>query len=381
MKSKLSGIGETIFTTMSRLSQKENALNLSQGFPSFQPDERLRGLIAKYTLNGNNQYAPMMGIPELREAMVKKTQICYDVNTDIDQEWTIVPGATQAIFSAITAVVDVGDEVLILEPAFDSYDPAVLLNRGVPVHVPLDAQDFSPDWTLIRSYVTNKTKAIVINTPHNPSGYVWTKEDIIQLEHLVNEFGIFVICDEVYDHITYDGRKHNSLLQSNILRQKSFICGSFGKTYHITGWKIGYCVALPHLTKEFRKIHQYVAFTTVGPVQYALADFLEHKTYLELSSFYEKKRDLFINGLSKGPLKFKVSQGSFFQQVSYGHLSKISDRELAIKMTKELKVACIPVSSFYSDGTDHNIIRFCFAKDDQELIEATQRLENIMSLF
>ncbi len=381
MKSKLPNIQETIFTTMSRAALEANAINLSQGFPGFQPDPRLRELIAKYTQTGSNQYAPMMGIPELRAAMSEKTEKCYGLQTDMDKEWTIVSGATQAVFSAVTAVVGEGDEVIILEPAFDSYDPAVLLNKGIPVHVPLNPTDFSPDWELIREKTTNKTKLIIVNTPHNPSGYVWTLEDLEELSNLVEEFGLFVVSDEVYEHITFDGRKHHSLLTHPVLRQRTFVCGSFGKTFHITGWKIGYCIAVPELTEEFRKIHQYVTFTTVRPAQHALAGYLKLETFFDLPAFYEKKRDIFNEGLRNSSLEFEPTQGSFFQQASYAHLSEISDKELALKMTKELKVACIPVSSFYADGSDHKIIRFCFAKNDTELVEATRRLENLSSIL
>jgi len=381
MKSKLPNIKETIFTTMNRASLEANAINLSQGFPGFQPDSRLRDLIAHFTQKGSNQYAPMMGIPELREVMSHKTEKCQGVKTDMDSEWTIVSGATQAVFSAVTAVVENGDEVIVLEPAFDSYVSAILLNGGTPIHVPLSLKDFSPDWDLIREKVSNKTKLIIVNTPHNPSGYVWTKDDLDELASLVEEFGLFVVSDEVYEHITFDRREHFSLLSHPVLRQRTFVCGSFGKTFHITGWKIGFCVAIPQLTIEFRKIHQYVTFTTVRPAQHALAEYLKLETYLGLPDFYEKKRNLFTDGLKNSSLEFEPAQGSFFQQAQYGHLSQMPDRELALKMTRELKVACIPVSVFYADGSDHKIIRFCFAKNDDELIEATSRLENLDRLF
>ncbi|MHA7128728.1 methionine aminotransferase [Algoriphagus namhaensis] len=380
--SKLPHIKETIFTTMSRIAAEAGAINLSQGFPGFAPDPRLTDLIAHFTQNGNNQYAPMMGILELREALVQKTLNCYGVATDAEKEWTIVSGATQAIFSAVTAVVSPGDEVIVLEPAFDSYDPAILLNGAVPIHVPLDERDFSPDWNKIEAAITAKTKLIIVNTPHNPSGYVWTQSDMDQLARLVDKFGLYVVSDEVYEHILFDGREHLSLLLHPVLRSRTFVCGSFGKTFHITGWKIGYCVAVPELTIEFRKIHQYVTFTTVRPAQHALAVYLqEESTYLGLSEFYQRKRDLFLEGLSKTQFEFEPTQGSFFQQVRYGHLSEMGDKELAILLTQKLKVACIPVSSFYADGRDHKILRFCFAKEEEELIEATRRLERISDLF
>lgn len=382
MISKLPSIGETIFTTMNRIAAEAGAINLSQGFPGFSPDPKLLELIAHHTQNGSNQYAPMMGVPELRLAMVEKTAKCYGVNTDPDKEWTIVSGATQAVFSAVTAVVHSGDEVIVLEPAFDSYDPAILLNGGIPVHVELSPEDFAPDWDLIRSRVNSKTKLIIVNTPHNPSGYVWTKNDLEKLAELVLEFGIYVVSDEVYEHIIFDGRMHHSLLTHPVLRTRTFVCGSFGKTFHITGWKIGYCIAIPELTIEFRKIHQYVTFTTVRPAQHALAAYLDDpKPYLDLPEFYQKKRDIFLSGLSKTPFKYHPAQGSFFQQVSYGHLSDIPDRVLAEKVTRELKVACIPVSSFYAGGKDDKILRFCFAKQDADLEEAAKRLQGFKDII
>ena len=367
---------------MNRYANKAGAINLSQGFPGFDPDPVLLGLIAEFTLNGSNQYAPMTGIPELRQVLAEKLKRCYDVDVDQDEEITIVSGATQAIFSAVTAVVERGDEVLVLEPAFDSYDPAILLNNGIPVHIPLMKGSFAPDWELIEKRITNKTKLIIINTPHNPSGYVWTKDDLNDLARIVEKYGLWVISDEVYEHIVFDGRKHHSLLIDPILRERSFVCGSFGKTFHITGWKVGYCVAPPEMSVEFRKIHQFVTFSTVRPIQHALAEYLKTPSnYEAIPEFYQEKRDLFCAGLAKTDLKFEPSQGSFFQQVSYGHLSQMPDKELAIKMTEKLKVACIPVSSFYAKAEDDKIIRFCFAKENKELESALLRLDGLNTLF
>lgn len=382
MKSKLPNIGETIFTTMNRYAIEADAINLSQGFPGFDPDPVLLELIADFTRNGSNQYAPMTGIPELRQALAAKIKRCNNVDVHQDEEVTIVSGATQAIFSAVTAVVERGDEVLVLEPAFDSYDPAILLNNGIPVHIPLKPESFAPDWELIETRITNKSKLIIINTPHNPSGYVWTEDDLNQLASIVDKYGIWVISDEVYEHIVFDGRKHYSLLMNPTLREKTFVCGSFGKTFHITGWKVGYCVAPPEMTVEFRKIHQFVTFSTVRPIQHALAEYLKTPSnYESLPEFYQEKRDLFCAGLAKTDLKFEPTQGSFFQQVSYGHLSNMSDKELAIKITQKLKVACIPVSSFYADSTDNKVIRFCFAKEAHELKESTDRLLSLHDII
>ncbi len=380
--SKLPQVGTTIFTVMSKMAQDYGAINLSQGYPGFGSDPVLLELVAKYTLEGYNQYAPMSGIPQLREVMVEKTERCYGVKVDPDTEVTIVSGATEAIFSAVTAIVKPGDEVIVLEPAYDSYEPAILLSGGIPIHIPLKLPDFSVDWDRVRSAVNYKTKLIMVNSPHNPTGYVWTKEDLNQLAALISDRDIFVVSDEVYEHITFDGRPHLSLLTHPVLREKTFVCGSYGKTFHVTGWKIGFCIAPEELTKEFRKIHQFVTFSTVTPLQYALASYLktpEH--YEQIPGFYQKKRDLFVEGLKETGLSFTPAEGSFFQMASYEHLSEMSDRELAERMTKELKVACIPVSAFYHDHKDDKLIRFCFAKEESELQEALSRLSNLNTLF
>ncbi len=380
--SKLPHIGTTIFTIMSKMASDEGAINLSQGFPGFGADPVLLELVAKYTKDGMNQYAPMAGIPALRAILAEKTQLTQGYFPDPEQEVTIVSGATEAIFCAVSSVVRSGDEVIVLEPAYDSYEPAITLNGGKPVYVSLNSGDFSVDWEKVKTALGPKTRAIMINTPHNPSGYVWTQADIDQLVDLIGNREIYLISDEVYEHITFDERKHISLGSIPALRDRTFVCGSFGKTFHVTGWKIGYCIAPLHLSVEFRKIHQYVTFSTVTPIQYALAEYLEvPDRYLSIPTFYQKKRDIFLNGLAKTPLKFEPTSGSFFQLASYGHLSSMSDRELSERMTRELKVACIPVSVFYSDRKDDKIIRFCFAKENQELIEALTRLERIEQIL
>lgn len=382
MDSKLPHIGTTIFTVMSKMATDEGAINLSQGFPGFEADPVLLELVAKYTKAGFNQYSPMSGIPRLRQILAEKTKITQGYYPNPETEVTIVSGATEAIFSAVTAVVSRGDEVVVLEPAYDSYEPAITLNGGKTIYVPLNSRDFSVDWQKVNEAVSFRTKAIIVNSPHNPSGYVWTLEDVNQLAKLVERTGIYVISDEVYEHITFDGRVHFSLGSHPGLREKTFVCGSFGKTFHVTGWKIGYCIAPELLTSEFRKIHQYVTFSTVTPIQYALAEYLEvPDRYLDIPAFYQKKRDLFAEGLSKTELEFIPSTGSFFQLASYGHLSSISDRLLAERMTRNLKVACIPISVFYSDKRDDKIIRFCFAKEENELEEALNRLLNLSQLF
>ena len=380
--SKLPQVGTTIFTTMSRMALEENAINLAQGFPGFGSDPVLLELVAKYTRGGFNQYAPMSGVSELKQALATKTQVSQGYYPDPESEVTIVSGATEALFAAFTAIVHPGDEVIVLEPAYDSYVPAITLNGGVPVFVPLQSPDFSVDWTLVASKISAKTRAIVVNSPHNPSGYVWSHEDVDNLASLVTQHGLFVISDEVYEHILFDGKSHISLGSNAALRERTFVCGSFGKTFHVTGWKIGYCIAPKVLSTEFRKVHQYLTFSTVTPLQYALAEYLEDAMkYLELPAFYQKKRDLFLKGLALTPLQFQPSQGSFFQLATYGHLSKKSDLLIAEQMTRQLKVACIPVSVFYSTGQDHQVLRFCFAKKEEELEEALLRIQKVASLF
>jgi methionine aminotransferase len=382
MDSKLPHIGTTIFTVMSKMATDEGAINLSQGFPGFEADPILLDLVAKYTKAGFNQYSPMSGIPKLRQILAEKTKTTQGYYPNPETEVTIVSGATEAIFSAVTAVVSIGDEVIVLEPAYDSYEPAITLNGGNPVYVPLNSGDFSVDWEKVNKAVNSRTKAIMVNSPHNPSGYVWTIQDLNQLAELVERTGIYVISDEVYEHITFDGKVHFSLGSHPVLREKTFVCGSFGKTFHVTGWKIGYCIAPELLTREFRKIHQYVTFSTVTPIQYALAEYLEvPDRYLDIPAFYQKKRDLFADGLSKTELEFIPSRGSFFQLASYGHLSSISDRLLAERMTRNLKVACIPISVFYSTKRDDKVIRFCFAKEENELQVALNRLLNFSQLL
>lgn len=380
--SKLPQIGTTIFTIMSRMAQEENAINLAQGFPGFGSDPFLLELVAKFTRNGNNQYAPMSGVSELKLALATKTQRTQGYFPDPESEVTIVSGATEALFSALSAVVRPGDEVIVLEPSYDSYVPGILLNGGIPVFVSLNPTDFSVNWELVASKITVKTRAIVVNSPHNPSGQVWSKEDVDQLASLVSKRGIFVISDEVYEHILFDGKVHHSLGSHPDLRELTFVCGSFGKTFHVTGWKIGYCIAPIRLSQEFRKIHQYVTFSTVTPIQFALAEYLDDpKHYLDLPSFYQKKRDLFVEGLKSTPFIFQASQGSFFQLVSYSHLSKKSDVHVAEQMTRKLKVACIPVSVFYSTKQDQQVLRFCFAKKEGELEEALLRIQKVATIL
>ncbi len=380
--SKLPHVGTTIFTVMSRMATEEGAINLSQGFPGFDADPVLLELVGKYTRDGFNQYSPMAGIPLLRERLAEKTQLTQGYLPNPETEVTIVSGATESIFAAISAMVRKDDEVILLEPAYDSYEPAVILNGGIPVRVPLNVEDFSVDWQKFRAAISPKTRLILVNSPHNPSGFVWSADDLNQLAAIIRDRDIYVVSDEVYEHITFDGLRHFSLGAHPELRHKTFVCGSFGKTFHVTGWKVGYCIAPPEMTEEFRKVHQYLTFSTVTPIQYALAEYLEDPDrYLSVPDFYQKKRDVFAKGLVETGLRFTVSTGSFFQLASYGHLSQIGDRVLAELMTRKLKVACIPISVFYSDKRDDKILRFCFAKDEAELVQALDRLRSLPELL
>ncbi|WP_192350009.1 methionine aminotransferase [Algoriphagus sp. Y33] len=373
--SKLPHVGTTIFTVMSKLASDSKAINLSQGFPGFGCDPVLLDLVNHYMRAGFNQYAPMGGVPLLRERIAEKTKLVYGVDLNSESEVTVVSGATEALYAAVTAVVKQDDEVILLDPAYDSYAPAVELSGGIPVFVPLEMPDFSVNWERVKSAISDKTRLIMVNTPHNPSGYVWTRQDLDTLADLIQDTNILIVSDEVYEHITFDGRVHHSLLTHPALRERTFICGSFGKTFHVTGWKIGYCIAPPKLTEEFRKIHQFLTFSTATPLQYALADYLSDAgRYLTLPHFYQKKRDLFCDGLKNTPFQFTPAQGSFFQMVSYAHLSDESDYGLSVRLTKEIGVASIPISVFFSDGSDRKILRFCFAKDNSELHLALDRL-------
>ncbi|MBW3466705.1 methionine aminotransferase [Arthrospiribacter ruber] len=377
IKSKLPQVGTTIFTVMSKLAADHKAINLSQGYPGFDCYPYLQDLVTKYMNEGYNQYAPMSGVPALRNRLAKKTLSVYDVDYDQEEEVTIVSGATEALYAAITAVVRPGDEVILLEPAYDSYEPAVRLNGGVPVYVALNIPDFSVDWEKVEKAITPKTRLIMVNTPHNPGGYVWTQNDIDTLADLVRGREIYIVSDDVYEHIVFEGKAHIPLFTHPELRKITFACGSFGKTFHITGWKIGFCLAPKKLSAEFRKIHQFLTFSTVTPIQYALADYMEDPSrYLYLRFFYEEKRDLFCKGLESTGLKFTPAEGSFFQCASYGHLSDESDYDLAVRMAKEVGVACIPTSVFYHDKRDHKILRFCFAKEDNELEKALKLLQS-----
>ena len=378
LPSKLPAVGTTIFTVMSKLATDTGAINLSQGFPGFDCSPELVSLVEQYMRKGFNQYAPMAGVPALRELLAQKTADHYGVLFNPETEITVTSGATEAIFAAVSAVVHPGDEVLVFEPAYDSYVPAIDLNGGIPIYVTLTPPDYAMDWQAVAQKITDKTRLILVNTPHNPTGYVWTADDLTQLATLVRDRNIWIVSDEVYEHILFDGRPHRSLMTHPELRERTFVIGSFGKTFHITGWKIGYCLAPAALTVEFRKIHQYLTFSTITPVQYALADYLKQpEHYRELPEFYQRKRDLFLDGLSGSRFTFKPAEGSFFQMVSYTAITDEPDYDLAVRLTHEIGVASIPVSVFYQQKNDYKMLRFCFAKEDAILEEAANRLRQL----
>jgi methionine aminotransferase len=376
--SKLPDVGTTIFTTMSALAQKHGAINLSQGFPDFDGPEALLARVNYYLNNGYNQYPPMMGVAPLREGIAEKVSDLYQLKCDPEKHVTITAGATQALFCAISSVVNIGDEVIVFDPAYDSYDPVIRLNGGIPIHIPLVEPSFAVDWQRVEDAVSQRTRLMIINTPHNPTGSIWSENDIDQLRNIVEDTNIFLIGDEVYEHIVFDGSIHTSLCRYKDLFSRSFVISSFGKTYHVTGWKVGYCVAPQTLTAEFRRIHQFVTFTVNTPVQYGLADFLraspEH--HLQLANFYQAKRNLFCKLLAPSKFKIKPSAGTYFQLLEYTELSDKTDVELALLWTKELGIASIPVSVFYKNPAicSYKSLRFCFAKDDETLAQAAEIL-------
>jgi methionine aminotransferase len=373
--SKQPHVQTTIFTKMSQMALDEGALNLSQGFPSFDCADELQDLVRFYS-KGHNQYAPMAGIPALRQSIAEKTASFYGVDVNPNTEITVVSGATEALFAAVHCCVSPGDEVIMFDPSYDAYDPMVRLAGGIPVHIALSAQNgFQIDWSVLAQKINPKTRAIMVNSPHNPTGAVWSQADLDALADILKRTQILLISDEVYEHIVFDGKTHASVLLHPELRKRSFVCGSFGKTYHITGWKMGYCLAPPYLTAEFRKLHQWVTFSTVTPLQHALADFIKiPKHYLELSDFYQKRRDLFVQFFQNSRWKILPSQGSFFQCLDYSAISDEADVDLADRLTREIKVASIPISVFYERAPSDKILRFCFAKSDEMLTEAAQRL-------
>ncbi|MBS1687632.1 MAG: aminotransferase class I/II-fold pyridoxal phosphate-dependent enzyme [Bacteroidetes bacterium] len=375
---KHSATGTTIFTVMSALAQQHSAINLSQGFPDYPIDEQLGKLLYEAASTGYNQYAPMPGLPMLRQAVAGDFKKRYNLDIDADTEITITPGATYAIYTAFTAVLQAGDEVIVLEPAYDSYIPNIEMNGARVVPVSLSAPEFNVDWDKVKAAVTNKTKAIIINTPHNPTGAVWTQEDWDALAEIVRDTDIVILSDEVYEQIIFDGQKHISILQQPELRERSFALFSFGKVFHNTGWKIGYCIAPPAFTTAFRRIHQFLCFTVNTPGQYALANYISNSNAPLLHSMMQQKRDYFLELMKQTPFTIhKPAGGSYFQVAGYEQISDMPDMEFAQWLTKEYGVATIPVSAFYSNKKDDRLIRFCFAKKEDTLLEAVQRLSKL----
>ena len=381
--SKLPDVGTTIFTTMSVLAVEANAVNLGQGFPDFDCDPKLVALMHSAMQAGHNQYPPMAGIPALREAIATKVNACYQREYDPATEITVTAGATQAIHTALTAMVHPGDEVIVFEPVYDSYEPSIRMNGGTPVYARLRFPDYKPDWDEVRSLITPRTRAIMINTPHNPTATVWSVQDMQALAGVVKDTNIIVISDEVYEHMVFDGVPHESIARHPALAERTIVISSFGKTYHVTGWKIAYALAPHELMAEFRKAHQFIVFTVHTPSQHAIAQYMAEKTHLQLPAFYQAKRDYFLRVVQAAPLRFLASAATYFVSASYAHLpayANLSEKEFAIKLTRETGVACIPMSAFYHDATDHQIVRFCFAKKEPTLAEAARRLTERLSV-
>lgn len=376
--SRLPKVGTTIFTVMSALAAEKGAVNLGQGFPDFEGDPRLVDAVTQAMQGGLNQYPPMTGVPALREAISKKVEAIYGHRYDANSEITITAGATQAILTAILAIVHPGDEVIVLEPCYDSYVPNIELAGGTVVRVPLTPGTFRPDFGKIAAVITPRTRAILINSPHNPSGMVWTKEEMLQLQELLAPTDILVISDEVYEHMVFDGKAHESAARFPGLAARSFIVSSFGKTYHVTGWKVGYVAAPAPLTAEFRKVHQFNVFTVNTPVQHGLAAYMaDPRPYLDLPAFYQRKRDLFREGLKKTKFRMLPGQGTYFQCVDISAVSDLNEAEFCKWLTTEIGVAAIPLSAFYGNGFDQKVVRFCFAKKDETLHTALERLAKL----
>ncbi len=379
INSKLPDAGTTIFTIMSKMAQDHGAINLSQGFPDFEPDEGLINRVEYHLRSGKNQYPPMIGIPELRAGISDKLKINSQIDVDSESEITVTSGATEALYCAIQCVVRPGDEVIVFDPAYDSYEPAVSLAGGKTIHIPMTLPDYGIDWQAVQQKLNSNTRLIIINSPHNPSSSILKREDLDILAAAIRPLNCFVLSDEVYEHIIFDGRTHVSVLTHDELRERSMAVFSFGKTYHVTGWKIGYCIAPAELTVEFRKIHQFNVFTTSTPMQWAIADFLESnpQNYQQLSAFYQQKRDLFCRLIECSRFKLLPSAGTYFQLADYSRISDQTDIDFANWMTREKRVAVIPLSPFYEEPPDNRIVRFCFAKQDETLKQAADIINTL----
>jgi methionine aminotransferase len=376
--SKLPDVGTTIFTVMSQMALDYKAVNLGQGFPDFSMSDELTSLVSKAMKNDLNQYAPMPGLPLLRERLCEKAAKLYGAHINPDTQITITPGGTYAIYTALTTVLRPGDEVIVFEPAYDSYIPNIEINGAKPVLISLQYPDYSIPWEEVKAKITDKTKMIMLNTPHNPTGMVLREYDIAELRSIVNDTQIMILSDEVYEHLIFDDIPHQSMLRYPDLLERSFVCFSFGKTYHCTGWKLGYCISSPALMKEFRKVHQFNCFSCDTPKQVAIAEYIQHaEAYLTLGSFLQKKRDFFRELMKATPFTCIPSHGSYFECYSYGHFTDEADKDLAIRLTKEYGIATIPVSAFYKNGEDNKVLRFCFAKKDETLERAVEKLTGL----
>jgi methionine transaminase len=378
IKSKLPDVGTTIFTVMSGLAARLNAVNLGQGYPDYSMSPELEALVTQAMKNDYNQYVPMQGYMPLRESLAEKVEFLYGTSINPDTQITVTPGGTYAIYTALTTVLQPGDEVIAFQPCYDSYIPNIEINGAIPVLVNLKFPEYKIDWDEVRSKINSKTRMIMLNTPHNPTGSVLREEDIQQLRSIVKDSKILIMCDEVYEHLMYDGLPHQSMLRYPDLLERSFVCFSFGKTYHCTGWKLGYCITSPELTKEFRKVHQFNCFSCHSPSQVALADFLKNRdAYLSLGSVMQEKRDYFVSLMKGSRFNFLESKGSYFICAKYDRISDEKDSDFAIRITKEYGVAVIPVSVFYKNLTDNKVIRFCFCKKKETLEAAVEKLLKI----
>jgi methionine aminotransferase len=378
--SKFPDIGTTIFTTMSALASEVGAINLGQGFPDFECDPRLPALVFDAMQRGHNQYPPMPGLLALREEVAKKVSTLYGRAYDPASEITITAGATQALHTALAAIVRPGDEVIVFEPVYDSYEPAIRMHGGKTVYARLSYPDYRPDWDQVKSLISPKTRAVMVNTPHNPTATTWSAADFHALAEVIRDTGIVVISDEVYEHMVYDGQPHVSIASHPELSERSFVVSSFGKTYHVTGWKVGYCLAPALLTAEFRKAHQFVVFTVNTPAQHGIANYMRHATHLTLSDFYQQKRDFFLAAVASSRLRWQPCSSTYFVSASYAHLPEyahLGDAAFALWLTREIGVACIPISAFYHDKTDDRVVRFCFAKKAETLTAAAVRLNKL----
>ena len=373
--SKLPNVKTTIFTTVGNLAREHNAIDLSQGFPNFSADQKLMNLVNEAMTSGHNQYAAMPGYYGLREIISKKIEKLHGKSYHPEKEITVTVGATQAIYTAVTTFVHPGDEVIVIKPAYDCYEPAIEVNGGIPVYYQLNSEDYKVDWEDFKTRITPKTRMVIINTPHNPSGRIFSKEDMVQLQEILRPTNIILISDEVYEHIVFDGKEHQSASRLEDLASRSFVCASFGKTFHVTGWKMGYCVAPAELMHEFRKVHQFAVFCVDHPVQRALAKYLQNENhYLDLNDFYQEKRDFFLSRMKDSRFKFTPSEGTYFQLVDYTDITKEGDEDLSKRLIIDHKLASIAISSFNVNNRDDKVLRFCFAKKKETLEKATEIL-------